>query len=80
MIDQRRRRPGGDRGTRRRRAGIVGFLGGLAGPVALFGFFPGLPHVIDAGALLVALAVGLAGRWVCRDRVVRGGRKRGGTV
>ncbi|MER5293277.1 hypothetical protein ABT382_14500 [Streptomyces pharetrae] len=80
MIDQQRQQPDKAYETRRRRAGIAGFLVGLVGAVAFFGFFPGLPHVIDVGALLVALAVGLAGRWGCQAWVGRGGRKRGGTA
>lgn len=54
--------------TRRRRPGIVAFVAGLVSTLAFFAFFPGLPHVIDGGAVLVAFVVafvvgGLA-RWL----------------
>jgi len=53
--------------TRRRRAGITGFLVGLVAASAFFAFFPGLPHVIDWGAILASLAVGGLARWGCRS-------------
>lgn len=49
--------------TRRRRAGIVAFTAGVAATLAFFAFFPGLPHVIDWGAVLVALLAGALARW-----------------
>ena len=55
--------------TRRRRVGGAGFLVGLVVTLAFFGFFPGLPHVLDWGAVLVALAVGGLARWVCQARM-----------
>ncbi|NNN35439.1 hypothetical protein HLK59_34735 [Streptomyces sp. S3(2020)] len=57
--------------TRRRRVGIVGFIVGLVAGLAFFAFFPGLPHVIDWGAILVSLAVGLLARWGCQSWVAR---------
>ncbi|MFI1375060.1 hypothetical protein ACH4UY_23960 [Streptomyces longwoodensis] len=47
-------------------AGGVGFLGGFVGAVLFFGFFPGLPHVIDWGAVLVSVGVGVLVRWGVR--------------
>jgi hypothetical protein len=52
--------------ARRRRVGIAAFLLGLVVALAFFVFFPGLPHVIDWGAVLVALAVGGIARWACQ--------------
>nr|WP_112467405.1 hypothetical protein [Streptomyces triticisoli] len=59
---------------RRRWAGGFGFTVGFLGTIGFFAFFPGLPHVIDWGALLVSVAVGALGRWVCRAWV-NGGRE-----
>ncbi|MFJ8636073.1 hypothetical protein [Streptomyces sp. NPDC093568] len=50
---------------RRRRAGVAAFLAGLFATLAFFAFFPGLPHVIDWGAILVSLAVGGLAHWGC---------------
>ncbi|MFJ4011094.1 hypothetical protein [Streptomyces sp. NPDC090026] len=69
MIDQ-----GQDKGhdqdqewsARRRRAGIAAFAAGFALALAFFVFWPGLPHVIDAGALVVSLLVGGLTRWACQ--------------
>ncbi|MFE0671924.1 hypothetical protein [Streptomyces sp. NPDC058867] len=65
--------PGQDRvaDARRRRAGIVAFLAGFVVALAFFAFFPGLPHVIDWGAVLVALAVGALARWACQSWITR---------
>ncbi|MBT3160315.1 hypothetical protein KQH42_11995 [Streptomyces sp. CHA1] len=52
--------------VRRRQAGIVAFVVGLVGALAFFAFFPGLPHVIDWGAIVVSLAVGALARWACQ--------------
>ncbi|MET9505451.1 hypothetical protein ABZY42_27655 [Streptomyces sp. NPDC006622] len=45
--------------------------------LAVFAFFPGLPHVIDAGAVVVSLVVGVMARWGClawaERRAGRGG-------
>ncbi|MEU9144751.1 hypothetical protein [Streptomyces sp. NPDC048349] len=49
--------------ARRRRAGLAAFLTGAAASLAFFAFFPGLPHVIDWGAITVSLAVGGVARW-----------------
>ncbi|MFF8846782.1 hypothetical protein ACF08N_29390 [Streptomyces sp. NPDC015127] len=62
--------------TRRRRAGIAAFLGGLVATLAFFAFFPGLPHVIDWGAILVALGVGGLAHWGCQSRMTKAARRR----
>ncbi|MEU3840799.1 hypothetical protein AB0E88_12295 [Streptomyces sp. NPDC028635] len=51
------------RQVRVRRAGIAAFLVGTCGALVFFAFFPGLPHVIDWGAILVSLGVGILSRW-----------------
>ncbi|MFE9682639.1 hypothetical protein [Streptomyces sp. NPDC006285] len=56
---------------RRRRSGIVAFLVGLVAALAFFAFFPGLPHVIDWGAILASLAVGGLARWTCQAWITR---------
>ncbi|MBX7469105.1 hypothetical protein ACWC9H_12350 [Streptomyces sp. NPDC001251] len=61
---------------KRRRAGIVAFLLGTAAALAFFAFFPGLPHVVDWGAVLVSVLVGAAARWAVQARI---SRKRTGT-
>jgi len=53
--------------TRRRRAGVTAFLSAFVATLAFFSFFPGLPHVIDWGAVLVSLAVGGLARWCCQS-------------
>ncbi|MCX5605067.1 hypothetical protein ACFWCA_06610 [Streptomyces phaeochromogenes] len=65
MIDQQAGRDRA-RDVRLRWAGSVAFVGGLVVTLAFFGFFPGLPHVIDWGAVVVAVLVGALGRWVCQ--------------
>ncbi|GHG93600.1 hypothetical protein [Streptomyces lanatus] len=62
-------------GTRRRRAGIAAFLAGLVVTLGFFAFFPGLPHVIDWGAVLVSLAVGGLARWVCQSWMTKAAKK-----
>ncbi|MEU6139081.1 hypothetical protein ABZ848_01835 [Streptomyces sp. NPDC047081] len=62
--------------TRQQRAGIAAFLVGLLATLAFFAFFPGLPHVIDWGAILVALAVGGLARWLYRSRMARTAREK----
>ncbi|MGW3103155.1 hypothetical protein [Streptomyces sp. NPDC001100] len=57
--------------TRRRRAGITAFFSGLVAALAFFAFFPGLPHVIDWGAILVSLAVGGLAQWCCQSWITR---------
>ena len=61
--------------TRRRRAGIAAFLVGLVVALAFFAFFPGLPHVIDWGAIVVSLVVGGLARWACQARMTKAARK-----
>lgn len=63
--------PGQESQTRRRQAGIAAFLVGLVASLAFFAFFPGLPHVIDWGAILVSLAVGGLSRWGCQSWITR---------
>jgi putative flippase GtrA len=66
MIDQQQgREQSGE--TRRRSVGIVAFVAGLVVTLAFFGFFPGLPHVIDWGAIVVAVLVGALARWICQS-------------
>jgi len=66
MIDQQQgREQAGE--TRRRSVGIVAFVAGLVVTLAFFGFFPGLPHVIDWGAIVVAVLVGALARWICQS-------------
>ncbi|MFG2749250.1 hypothetical protein [Streptomyces xanthophaeus] len=57
--------------ARIRRAGLAAFLLGAAASFAFFAFFPGLPHVIDWGAILVSLGVGALARWACRSHLAR---------
>ncbi|MFD5025786.1 hypothetical protein [Streptomyces sp. NPDC058373] len=57
--------------ARRRQAGILAFVAGLVGTLIFFGFFPGLPHVIDSGAIIVSLAVGTLARWACQSRMTK---------
>ncbi|MFF7758978.1 hypothetical protein [Streptomyces griseorubiginosus] len=72
MVEQQQRKaPGQEWENRRRRAGIIAFVAGLAITLAFFAFFPGLPHVIDWGAILVALAVGGLARWACQSRMTK---------
>lgn len=57
MVDQQQGREQAQE-ARRRSAGVAAFVAGLAVTLAFFGFFPGLPHVIDWGAIVVAVLVG----------------------
>ncbi|WP_128381234.1 hypothetical protein [Streptomyces cavernae] len=61
--------------TRRRRAGIIAFLGGLVATLAFFALFPGLPHVLDWGAILMSLAVGGLARWACQSQMTKTAEK-----
>jgi hypothetical protein len=61
--------------ARRRRTGVVGFLCGLLASLAFFAFFPGLPHVIDVGAIVVSVVVGVLTRWACLARWERRARR-----
>ncbi|MFC9290240.1 hypothetical protein [Streptomyces sp. NPDC057052] len=64
MVEQQNQRESGaSREARQRRSGIVAFFCGLAVSLAFFAFFPGLPHIIDAGAVVVSLTVGVLARW-----------------
>ncbi|PSM41897.1 hypothetical protein C6Y14_18745 [Streptomyces dioscori] len=60
--------------SRRRSVGIAAFLAGLVAALAFFAFFPGLPHVIDWGAIVVSLLVGALARWACRRWTERGNK------
>ncbi|MER6091332.1 hypothetical protein [Streptomyces bluensis] len=60
----------------RQRAGITAFLVGLVATLAFFAFFPGLPHVVDWGAILVSLAVGGLARWACQSWMTKTADKR----
>ncbi|MFF4270961.1 hypothetical protein [Streptomyces sp. NPDC001536] len=71
MIEHQRQQAGHVDEARRRKVGIVGFIVGFVAALAFFAFFPGLPHVIDWGAILVSLAAGLLVRWGCQSWVVR---------
>ncbi|MFF7048862.1 hypothetical protein ACFY94_10945 [Streptomyces griseorubiginosus] len=72
MVEQQQRKILGQAWeNRRRRAGIIAFVAGLVMTLAFFAFFPGLPHVIDWGAILVALAVGGLARWACQSRMTK---------
>ncbi|WP_328620670.1 hypothetical protein [Streptomyces sp. NBC_00354] len=57
------------RDARLRRSGIGAFLAGAAATLAFFAFFPGLPHVIDWGAIIAALAIGGLARWALQYRL-----------
>lgn len=57
--------------AKRRRSGIAAFLTGAAASFAFFAFFPGLPHVIDWGAILISLAIGGLARWAWQSRMTR---------
>ncbi|MBV2353711.1 hypothetical protein KUM39_04930 [Streptomyces sp. J2-1] len=78
---ERQQQSGTDRdrpeGAGRRRGGEIAAFGiGVLVTLAYFGFFPGLPHVIDGGAIVVAVVAGLVARWGWRAWA--GGRKPGG--
>ncbi len=76
-MTEQQQEPGAERAeeTRRRRAGIAAFVVGLVAGLAFFGFFPGLPHVIDWGAILVSLVVGGLARWACQGWMARSAKK-----
>ncbi|MBT1092331.1 hypothetical protein [Streptomyces sp. Tu102] len=59
------------RDSQRRRAAIAAFLAGSFAALAFFAFFPGLPHIIDWGAILASLAVGALAQWGCRSWMKR---------
>ncbi|AZM58697.1 MULTISPECIES: hypothetical protein [unclassified Streptomyces] len=76
-MTEQQQEPGAEQAeeTRRRRAGIVAFVVGMVAGLAFFGFFPGLPHVIDWGAILVSLVVGGLARWACQGWMARSAKK-----
>ncbi|MCJ0874033.1 hypothetical protein [Streptomyces sp. AP-93] len=60
--------------AKRRRAGVAAFLAATAASFAFFAFFaffPGLPHVIDWGAVITSLAVGALARWARQSHMTR---------
>ncbi|MFE6841735.1 hypothetical protein [Streptomyces sp. NPDC057686] len=57
------------RAARLRRAGFGAFLAGAAATLAFLAFFPGLPHVIDWGAIIAALAIGGLARWALQSHL-----------
>ncbi|MFB7177663.1 hypothetical protein ACFCYI_08170 [Streptomyces sp. NPDC056257] len=57
--------------ARHRRAGIAAFLIGTAASFACFAFVPGLPHVIDWGAVIASLAVGGLARRAWQSHLAR---------
>ncbi|MGW7343344.1 hypothetical protein [Streptomyces sp. NPDC054854] len=57
--------------AKRRRVGLIAFLTGTAASFAFFAFFPGLPHVIDWGAIITSVAVGALTRWAWQARTTR---------
>ncbi|WP_328938120.1 hypothetical protein OG288_21990 [Streptomyces tauricus] len=65
MIGQQQERERPEK-ARRRSVEVVAFLAGFLATLAFFAFFPGLPHVIDWGAIIVSVLVGALARWVCR--------------
>ncbi|KUM90192.1 hypothetical protein OIE43_29975 [Streptomyces pseudovenezuelae] len=76
MVEQQQRKTvGREWEVKRRRAGIVSFVAGLVATLAFFAFCPGLPHVIDWGAILVALAVGGLARWACQSWLAKAAKE-----
>ena len=65
-----------EREPRQQRAGFVAFLVGTVGTLGFFAFWPGLPHVIDWGAILVAIAVGGLARSACRSWMAKTAQKK----
>ncbi|MDJ0385853.1 hypothetical protein [Streptomyces sp. G-G2] len=59
------------RPTKHRRAGIAAFAVGAAATLAVFAFTPGLPHVIDWGAIIAAVALGALARWAWLTHLAR---------
>ncbi|AXQ58945.1 hypothetical protein D0C37_12715 [Streptomyces koyangensis] len=57
-------------GEGRKGRGVAVAVGLVAGFV-FFAFFPGLPQVVDRGAVLVSLGVGALARWGWRGWVRR---------
>lgn len=67
-----------DQSQQLRRAGIAAFAATSLVTLAFFAFFPGLPHVVDWGAVLVALVLGAGARHGVRSWVRRRGGRAGG--
>ncbi|MFV0135291.1 hypothetical protein ACLGIH_19075 [Streptomyces sp. HMX87] len=63
MVEQQEQHAERNRGRRQRIVGAACFATGFLGALAFFAFFPGMPHVIDWGAILVSIGVGAAARW-----------------
>ncbi|MFD0306670.1 hypothetical protein [Streptomyces sp. NPDC127119] len=77
MINQQQKRGrewerGRSEKSRRRSVEVIAFVAGFVATFAFFAFFPGLPHVIDWGAIVVSLLVGALARWACRRWTERG--------
>ncbi|MCD9145215.1 hypothetical protein [Streptomyces albireticuli] len=66
-----------DQEPERRPLGVLAFVCGAVTVLVTAAFFPSLPHVIDWGAVLTALAVGLLARrtWRTRAAKKRAGRE-----
>lgn len=64
------------REARRRSAGGAAFTAALVLTLAFFAFFPGLPHVIGWGSIVVAVLVGALARWICRSWVGKRSKER----
>lgn len=75
MVEQHGAGPRQAEEAQRRKVGVVAFLVGLVAGLAFFAFFPGLPHVIDWGAILVSLGVGGVARWAAQSRTAQRTRK-----
>ncbi|MCP3758397.1 hypothetical protein [Streptomyces sp. TBY4] len=57
--------------AKRHRAGLAAFLAATALSFAFFAFWPGLPHVIDWGAIITSLAAGALTRWAWQSHLSR---------
>ncbi|MFE4633836.1 hypothetical protein ACFRJ1_10720 [Streptomyces sp. NPDC056773] len=57
--------------AKRHRAGLAAFLAATALSLAFFAFWPGLPHVIDWGAIITSLAAGTLARWARQSHLSR---------
>ncbi|MER5887432.1 hypothetical protein ABT160_26760 [Streptomyces sp. NPDC001941] len=57
--------------ARFRHSGIAAFAGGAAATLIFIAFFPGLPHVIDTGSILMSLAVGTLCRWAHQSHLTK---------
>lgn len=66
MSDQKQERAQIAEQALRRRVRIAVFAGGVVLVLAFFAFFPGMPHVVDWGAILIALGFGALAQWGCK--------------